>query len=110
MTKTKTSQLSSGSQSQHFTLDRRYLRSLSKNFWSIGKRGSGPGGALELHPLRCNNIISYRLHALVMYLKSVDQSLLLKFNTLLIFIPTYIPSNKPRNFNTFSIYILLKLL
>jgi hypothetical protein len=42
---------------------------------SIEKRGSGPGGALELHPLRHQDII-YRLHALVMYLKSVDQRLL----------------------------------
>ena len=43
---------------------------------SIGKGGSGAGGAggaLELHPLRHQDIISYQLHAPVMYLKSVDQ-------------------------------------
>jgi hypothetical protein len=43
---------------------------------SIGKGGSGAGGALELHPLRHQDIISYQLHVLVMYLKSVDQWLL----------------------------------
>jgi hypothetical protein len=42
---------------------------LDKKMSSIGKGGSGPGGALELHPLRHQDIISYHLHALVMYFK-----------------------------------------
>ena len=32
---------------------------------SIGKGGSGAGGALEHHPLRHQDIISYQLYALI---------------------------------------------
>jgi hypothetical protein len=69
---------------------------------SIGKGGSGAGGALELHPLRHQDIISITRACNVFkecgpMITSILRKFL-QFKTLLIFIPTCIPSNKLSGF------------